>query len=163
MFLLTSLFWCKCRSFLHYFKVSTELPKYYTRLQTPVAQGLGWPAGRKAVPHIDAASTVISVQFLSAISSNVSSVRTWRRRLTFLFFTEPVSLNLLTCFLIVTGIRHRSSWKLYSKFASCFRTRLSAFHIHRIVNIQTFPQWEFLSRHVTDRNNHNHYAYSTNV
>ena len=33
-----------------------------------------------------------------------------------------------------TGIRHRSSWKLYSKFDSCFRTRLSAFHI-RIVYI----------------------------
>ena len=56
-----------------------------------------------------------------------------------------------------TGIRHRSSWKLYSKFASCFRTRLSAFHIH-IVNIHTFTQWEFLSRHVTNRNNHNHYT-----
>ena len=34
-----------------------------------------------------------------------------------------------------TGIRHRLSWKLYSKFASCFRTRLSAFHIS-IVNIR---------------------------
>ena len=38
-----------------------------------------------------------------------------------------------------TGIRHRSSWKLYSKFASCFRTRLSAFHIS-IVNIHTFTR-----------------------
>ena len=38
------------------------------------------------------------------ISSNVSSVRTWRRRLTFLFFTEPVSLNLLACLLIVLGL-----------------------------------------------------------
>ena len=44
---------------------------------------------------------VISVQFLSPISSNVSSVRTWRRRLAFLFFTESVSLNLLACLLIV--------------------------------------------------------------
>ena len=58
-----------------------------------------------------------------------------------------------------TEIRHRSSWKLYSKFASYFRTRLSAFHIC-IVNIHTFTKWEFLSRHVT---NHNHYTYSTNV
>ena len=41
---------------------------------------------------------------LSPISSNVSSVRTWRRRLTFLFFTEPVSLNLLACLLIVLGL-----------------------------------------------------------
>ena len=38
---------------------------------------------------------------LSPISSNVSSVRSWRQRLTFLFFTEPVSLNLLACLLIV--------------------------------------------------------------
>ena len=56
-----------------------------------------------------------------------------------------------------TGIRRRSSWKLYSKFASCFRTRLSAFHI-RILNIHTFTHWEFLSRHVTNRNNHNNYT-----
>ena len=48
--------------------------------------------------------SVISVQFLSPISSNVSSVRTWRRRLTFIFFTEPVSLNLLACLLIVLGL-----------------------------------------------------------
>ena len=60
------------------------------------------------------------------------------------------------------GIRHRSSWKLYSIFASCFRTRLSAFHIC-IVNIHTFTQWEFLSRYVANSNNHNHYTYSTNV
>ena len=33
-----------------------------------------------------------------------------------------------------TEIRHRSSWKLYSKFASCFRTRLCAFFI-RILNV----------------------------
>ena len=49
-----------------------------------------------------------------------------------------------------TGMRHRSSWKLYSKFAKCFRTRLSAFIY-------------VLSRHVTNRNNHNNYTYSTNV
>ena len=48
--------------------------------------------------------SVISVQFLSPISSNVSSVRTWCRRLTFLFFTEPVSLILLACLLIVLGL-----------------------------------------------------------
>ena len=95
---------------------------------------------------------------LSPISSNV---RTWRWRLTFLFFTEPVSLNLLACLLIVLGYRHRSSWKLYSKFASCLSTRLFAFHIPVcIVNIHMFTQWEFLSRHVTNRNNHNHYTYS---
>ena len=41
---------------------------------------------------------------LSPISSNVSSVRTWHRRLTFLFFTEPVYLNLLACLLIVLGL-----------------------------------------------------------
>ena len=48
--------------------------------------------------------SVISVQFLSPISCNVSSVRTWRQWLTFLFFTEPVSLNLLACLLIVLGL-----------------------------------------------------------
>ena len=46
----------------------------------------------------------ISVQFLLPISSNVSSVRTWCQWLTFLFFTEPVSLNLLACLLIVLGL-----------------------------------------------------------
>ena len=40
---------------------------------------------------------------LSPISSNVSSVRTWRWRFTFLFFTEPISLNLLACLLILLG------------------------------------------------------------
>ena len=41
-------------------------------------------------------------------------------------------------------------------------TKLLKLHI-RIVNIHTFAQWEFLSRHVTNRNNHNRYTYSTNV
>ena len=41
---------------------------------------------------------------LSPISSNVSSLRTWHRRLTFLFFTEPVYLNHLACLLIVLGL-----------------------------------------------------------
>ena len=41
---------------------------------------------------------------LSPISSNVSSLRTWRRQSTFLFFTEPVSLNILACLLSVLGL-----------------------------------------------------------
>ena len=41
---------------------------------------------------------------LSPISSNVSSVKTRRRWFTFLFFTEPVSLNLLAYLLIVLGL-----------------------------------------------------------
>ena len=41
-------------------------------------------------------------------------------------------------------------------------TKLLKLHIH-IVNIHTFTQWEFLSRHVANRNNHNHYTYSTNI
>ena len=41
-------------------------------------------------------------------------------------------------------------------------TKLLKLHI-RIVNIHMFAQWEFLSRHVTNCNNHNHYTYSTNV
>ena len=91
---------------------------------------------------------------LSSISSNV---RTWCSTVDFSIlygacFFESFSLS-LNC----TGIRHVSSWKLYLKFASCLRTRLSAFHI-RIVNIHTFTQWEFLSRHVTIHNNHNHYT-----
>ena len=39
--------------------------------------------------------------YLSPISSNV---RTWCWRSTFLFFTDPVSLNLLACLLIVLGL-----------------------------------------------------------
>ena len=65
---------------------------------------------------------------LSPISSNVSSVRTWCRWLTFPFFTEPVSLNHLARLLIVLGLGTCLPGN-YSKFASCFRTRLSAFHI----------------------------------
>ena len=41
---------------------------------------------------------------LANYTSNVSSVRTWCRRLTLLFFTEPVPLNLLACLLIVLGL-----------------------------------------------------------
>ena len=41
---------------------------------------------------------------LSPISSKVSSVRTLRQWFTFLFFTEPVSLNLLACLLFVLGL-----------------------------------------------------------
>ena len=41
---------------------------------------------------------------LSPISSNVFSFRTCRRRLTFLFFTQPVSLNRLASPLIVLGL-----------------------------------------------------------
>ena len=36
-------------------------------------------------------------------------------------------------------------------------------HRIRIVNIHRFTQREFLSRHVTNRNNHNNYTYSTNA
>ena len=41
---------------------------------------------------------------LTPISSNVSSLRTWRQRFTFLFFTEPVSFNILASLLIVLGL-----------------------------------------------------------
>ena len=114
----------------------------------------GFPTSGPAYWRCSQTLTIISVQFLSPISSNVSSVRTWRQRSTFLFygacFFEYLSLSPN-----YTGIRHRSSWKLYSKFALCFRTRLSAFHI---VNIHMFTQWKFQSRHVTNHNNHNHYS-----
>ena len=50
-------------------------------------------------------------------------------------FSESFSLS-PNC----AGIMRRSSWKLDWKFASCFRTRHSAFHIVRIVNIHTFTQ-----------------------
>ena len=85
-----------------------------------------------------------------------ASWATWPTCLLWLFY------SLWNPFPNCTGIRHRSSGKLYSKFASCFRTQLSAFHL-RIVNIHMFMQWEFLSRHVTNRNNHNNYTYSTKV
>ena len=41
-------------------------------------------------------------------------------------------------------------------------TKLLKLHV-RIVNIHTFAQCGFLSRHVTNRNNHNNYTYNTNV
>ena len=80
---------------------NAELHKYYARLQTAVARGLGLPV--YILTLLPNTHSVIAAQFLSPISSNVSSVGTWRR-LTFLFFTEPVSLNLLTCLLIVLGL-----------------------------------------------------------
>ena len=36
--------------------INTEIPKYYARLQTAVARGLSWPAGRLTGRHTDAAS-----------------------------------------------------------------------------------------------------------
>ena len=42
-------------------------------------------------------------------------------------------------------------------------TKLLKLHLLCIVNIHKFKQWEILSRHVTNHNNHNHYTYSTNV
>ena len=64
-----------------------------------------WPANKRVhiLTLLPNTLSVISVQFLSPISSKVSSVRTWRR-LTFLFFMEPVSMNLLACLLIVLGL-----------------------------------------------------------
>ena len=46
--------------------------------------------------------------------------------------------------------------------SSVQRATLLKLHI-RIMNIHTFAQWEFLSRHVINRSNRNHYTYSTNV
>ena len=43
-----------------------------------------------------------------------------------------------------------------------FQDTTFCFSYIRIVNIHTFTQCEFLSRHVTNRNNHNHHVY-TNV
>ena len=60
----------------------------------------GWPASGSTYWHCSQTLTLL-FQFYSPLSSNVYSVRTWCRRLTFLFFTEPVSLNLLHCLLIV--------------------------------------------------------------
>ena len=37
-----------------YIYIYTDLPKYYARLQTAVARGLGLPAGRLAGRHTDA-------------------------------------------------------------------------------------------------------------
>ena len=42
-------------------------------------------------------------------------------------------------------------------------TKLLKIHTVRIVNIYKCTQSEFLSRHVTNRNNHNPYTYSINV
>ena len=61
--------------------------------------------------------------FSFSVSSNMSSTVDFSILYGASFF-ESFSLS-PNCL----GIRHRSSWKFYSKFASCFRTRLSAFHI----------------------------------
>ena len=76
----------------------------YRRLLLVALDGL--PANKRVRILILLPNThsVISVQFLSPVSSNVSSVRTSRRPLTFLFFTEPISLNHLACLLIALGI-----------------------------------------------------------
>ena len=44
-----------CKIIVDKCSISTELPKYYTRLQTAVAHGLGWPACRLAGRHTDTA------------------------------------------------------------------------------------------------------------
>ena len=113
-----------------------KLPKYYARLQKAVARGLGWPACRQAGPHTDAAPKhhcyFSSISLANLIwcffCKNMTSTVEFSTLYGACFF-ESFSLS-PNC----TGIRHRSSRKLYSKFASCFRTRFSAFHI-RIVNI----------------------------
>ena len=108
---------CTQNKYKKYIMQNTELPKYYARLQMAVASGLGCPTSESVYWHCSQTHTAISVQFLSPISSNVSSVRTWHRRLTFLFFTKPVSLKQpFSLSPNCTGIKHRSSWKLYSKF-----------------------------------------------
>ena len=52
----------------------------------------------------DTGTPVSCDKLLEIFSSKVSSVRTRRQRLNFLFFTDPVSLNLLACLLIVLGL-----------------------------------------------------------
>ena len=61
--------------------------------------------------------------------------------------------NLLTCLSQETGVSVSSVQRA---------TKLLKLHIH-IVNIHTSTQWEFLSRHVTNCSNQNHYTYSTNI
>ena len=121
-----------------------ELPKYYARLQTAVARGLGCPAGRQAAPHTDAAPKH-SLCYSSSVSLANLVLCLFCKNM-----TSAVGFSILygACFFQsfslspnCTGIRHSSSWKLYSKFASCFRTRLSAFHIS-IVNIYTRSHYE---------------------
>ena len=75
----------------------TDLPKYYAQLETAVVRGLGWPACRQAGPHTHAAPKhSLLFQFSFSHQSHLM--------LTFIFFTEPVSLNLLACLLIVLGL-----------------------------------------------------------
>ena len=42
---------------------STDLPKYYTRLQSAVARGLGLPAGHLLAPHTDAVPQTLTLLF----------------------------------------------------------------------------------------------------
>ena len=44
-----------------------ELPKYYTRLQTAVARGLGYLVGQQAGPHTDGAPNH-SLSYFSSVS-----------------------------------------------------------------------------------------------
>ena len=114
--------------------VNTESYKYYAWLQMAVARGLGWPSSH-LTGHHTAAAPKHSLCFFSSVSEemvmhidmhlqsgDVSVYWLWL----LLDISESFSLS-PNC----TGIRHRSSWKLHSKFSSCFRTRLSVFHIWR--------------------------------
>ena len=47
---------------------------------------------------------IFGCSFLISRYSHLVFLLTCRRRLTFLFFTEPLSLNLLACLLIVLGL-----------------------------------------------------------
>ena len=51
----------------------------------------------------------------------------------------------------------------WSICAVCIKSNKITEITYTIVNIHTFTQWEFLSGHVTNCNNHNHYTYCTNI
>ena len=90
--------------FLHLSQSSPYTTRDYRRLSLMALAARPADKRVRKLTLLPNTHSVISVQFLSPISPNVYSVRTWRRLLIFLFFKEHVYLNLLTCLLIVLGL-----------------------------------------------------------
>ena len=110
------------------------------RLQSPTALA-GLPADYRVriLTLLPNTQSVISVQFFSPISSQCFFCKNMTSTVDFSILYEVCFFKSCSLSPNCTGIRHMSLLKLYSKFASCFRTRLSAFHI-RTVNKHTFTQ-----------------------
>ena len=93
---------------------------------------------------------------LSPVSSNVSSFRTWRRGLTFIIFTQPVSLNRLASPLIVLGLGTCHP----GNFIQNLRVSEHDFLLFiYVLWIYTRSRNENSCLGMSHRNNHNNYTY----